>query len=52
MRKNKTTIFENWSTAELFHYLMDMDVFDVDEDFENWKHLRSELLQKCKEIEE
>ena len=51
MRKNKTTIFENWSTAELFHYLMDADVFDVDEDFEDWKHLRSELLKKCKELE-
>lgn len=51
MKKDKSIIYENWSTVELFHYLMDMDVFDVDEDFENWKHLRGELLIKCKEVE-
>lgn len=50
MKKDKSIIYENWSTAELFHYLMDNDVIDVDDDFEDWKNNRSELIQMCKEL--
>jgi len=50
MKKDKSIIYENWSTAELFHYLMDNDVIDVDEDFENWKGRRNELINLAKGI--
>lgn len=50
MKKDKSIIYENWNTAELFHYLMDNDVFDVDDDFEDWKNNRSELIKMCKEL--
>ena len=50
MKKDKSIIYENWSTAELFHYLIDNDVFDVDDEFEDWKNSRSELIQMCKEL--
>lgn len=49
MKKDKSIIYENWSTAELFNYLKDIDVFDVDEDFEDWKHDRIGMLKMCKE---
>lgn len=50
MKKDKSIIYENWSTAELFHYLMDNDVIDVDEDFEEWKGRRNELINLAKGI--
>ena len=50
MKKDKSIIYGNWSTAELFHYLMDNDVFDVDEEFEDWKGKRNELIDLAKEL--
>ena len=48
MKKDRNTIFENWSTAELFNYLILQDVFPDDEEFDDWKNLRSELINLAK----
>ena len=50
MKKDKSIIYENWNTAELFNYLILQDVFPEDEVFEDWKGRRQELINLCKEL--
>ena len=40
--------FENWTTAELFNYLIMLGIIPDDEDFEDWKYDRIDMLKMCK----
>ena len=46
------TNFEDWLTCELFDYLKVIDVISEDEEFEDWKFDRTDMLKLCKENEE
>lgn len=50
MKKDKSIIYENWSTADLFNYLILQDVFSEDEVFDDWKNMRQELLNLAKGV--
>jgi hypothetical protein len=38
-----------WTTSELFGYAISMGLIDSDEEFENWKHERSDLVYMVQE---
>ena len=39
----------NWTTSELFQYLIAMSVIHPDEEFEDWRHDRPEMLRMVRE---
>lgn len=43
--------FEEWATIELFDYLVDVNILDITENFEDWKNLRTDLLEMCKDYD-
>lgn len=40
---------ENWTTSELFNYCQVLSIIAPDEEFENWKHNRTDLLRMVKD---
>ena len=44
--------FKDWTTIELFDHLMDLHQIPYEEEFEDWKYLRLELLELCEDIYE
>lgn len=44
--------FEDWTTSELFNYLMDHYLIPNDSEFEDWKNLRTDMLKLCQEHEQ
>lgn len=40
---------EDWGTIELFTYLTSMSVIHPDEEFEDWKHDRADMVRMVKE---
>lgn len=41
--------FEDWTTLEMFEYLKDMYCIKEDEDYDNWMHSRSDMLNMCED---
>lgn len=40
---------EEWTAAELFEYLRGNFIIDPDENFEDWKHDRTDMIKRVKE---
>ncbi len=40
---------EDWTASELFNYLISMSVIHSDEEFEDWKHDRPEMIRMVRE---
>lgn len=41
--------FDRWTTEELFNHLIDLHQIPYEEEFEDWRHLKAEMLRMCKE---
>lgn len=41
--------FNTWSAREMFDFLIDMHQIPYEEEFENWRYLKNDLLRWCKE---
>lgn len=39
--------FESWTADELFNYLQGMCIISEDEEFEDWKHDRTDMIDMC-----
>lgn len=44
--------FNTWSAREMFDFLVDMHQIPYEEEFENWRYLKNDLLRWCKETYE
>lgn len=44
--------FNTWSAREMFDFLIDMHQIPYEEEFENWRYLKNDLLRWCKETYE
>ncbi len=40
--------YDSWLTCELFDYLVSIGIIPDDEDFEDWKNDRTDMLKICK----
>ena len=49
---NKTIEFSDWTTSELFDYLMDNLVIPDDSELEYWKHFRADMMNMCRDFYE
>ena len=47
MENKEVNEFEEWTTTELFEYLVAAYVVSQDEEFEDWKNCRTDLLKMC-----
>lgn len=41
--------FDNWTTLELFYHLVDIGLIPFEENFNDWRFLKEEMLRMCKE---
>lgn len=41
--------FESWETVEIFNFLKALYIIDPDNDFEDWKNDRTDLIQIAKD---
>lgn len=41
--------FHNWTVRELFDFLIDLHQLPYEEEFDNWKCYRNDLLRWCNE---
>lgn len=44
--------FEDFTTNELFNYLLDNLLIPDNSEFEEWKHFRTDMLQMCRDFYE
>lgn len=44
--------FNTWSAREMFDFLVDMHQIPYEEEFENYRYLKNDLLRWCKETYE
>jgi len=42
--------FEDWTTTELFEYLMDNYIIPYDSKFDDWMHSRSDMLMLARDF--
>lgn len=43
---------EEWTSVEMFTFLREMKIISNDEEFEDWKHDRSDMLQMIRDYED
>lgn len=41
--------FDDFTAEELFHHLIDLQQLPYEEEFEDWRFLRGDMLRMCKE---
>jgi len=41
--------FDSWSSLELFFHLIDLQQIPYEEEFDDWRYLKEEMLRMCKE---
>lgn len=41
--------FERWTPYDLFYHLMDLGVLPYEEEFEEWRMLKVEMVRLCNE---
>ena len=41
--------FDNWTALEMFFHLIDLQQIPYEEEFEDWKYLKADMLRMCKE---
>jgi hypothetical protein len=44
--------FNTWTAREMFEFLVDMHQIPYEEEFENYRYLKNDLLRWCKETYE